>query len=150
MASGPITSWQIDGETIETVTDFIFLGSKISVQIYFSIPIFFLFLGMNRTFYIVHRSLRLFIFLQSYFSDLHIRSFLLLYLHIYWLIPLHFHPVFKILFQTLCFFSSKISICFFLCLKNIVIVYLLRTSVFLFISPVLFFSLWNITCMYLI
>ena len=30
MAYGPITSWQIDGETIETVTDFIFLGSKIS------------------------------------------------------------------------------------------------------------------------
>ena len=29
MASGPITSWQIDGETIETVRDFIFLGSKI-------------------------------------------------------------------------------------------------------------------------
>ena len=29
MASGPITSWQIDGETIETVTDFIFLGFKI-------------------------------------------------------------------------------------------------------------------------
>ena len=29
MASGPITSWQIDGEAIETVTDFIFLGSKI-------------------------------------------------------------------------------------------------------------------------
>ena len=28
MASSPITSWQIDGETIETVTDFIFLGSK--------------------------------------------------------------------------------------------------------------------------
>ena len=28
MASGPITSWQIDGETVETVTDFIFLGSK--------------------------------------------------------------------------------------------------------------------------
>ena len=28
MASGPITSWQIDGEKIETVTDFIFLGSK--------------------------------------------------------------------------------------------------------------------------
>ena len=28
MASGPITSWQIDGETLETVTDFIFLGSK--------------------------------------------------------------------------------------------------------------------------
>ena len=31
MASGPITSWQIDGETMETVTDFIFLGSKITV-----------------------------------------------------------------------------------------------------------------------
>ena len=31
MASGPITSWQIDGETVETVTDFIFLGSKITV-----------------------------------------------------------------------------------------------------------------------
>ena len=30
MASGPITSWQIDGETVETVADFIFLGSKIS------------------------------------------------------------------------------------------------------------------------
>ena len=30
MASSPITSWQIDGETVETVTDFIFLGSKIS------------------------------------------------------------------------------------------------------------------------
>ena len=29
MASGPITSWQVDGETMETVTDFIFLGSKI-------------------------------------------------------------------------------------------------------------------------
>ena len=29
MASGPITSWQIDGETMETVTDFFFLGSKI-------------------------------------------------------------------------------------------------------------------------
>ena len=28
MASGPITSWQIDGETVETVSDFIFLGSK--------------------------------------------------------------------------------------------------------------------------
>ena len=28
MASGPVTSWQIDGETMETVTDFIFLGSK--------------------------------------------------------------------------------------------------------------------------
>jgi len=32
MASSPITSWQIDGETIETVTDFIFLGSKITVD----------------------------------------------------------------------------------------------------------------------
>ena len=30
MASGPITSWQTDGETMETVTDFIFLGSKIT------------------------------------------------------------------------------------------------------------------------
>ena len=30
MASGPITSWQIDGETVETVTGFIFLGSKIN------------------------------------------------------------------------------------------------------------------------
>ena len=30
MASGPITSWQIEGETVETVTDFIFLGSKIT------------------------------------------------------------------------------------------------------------------------
>ena len=29
MASGPITSWEIDGETVETVTDFIYLGSKI-------------------------------------------------------------------------------------------------------------------------
>ena len=32
MASGPITSWQIDGETIETVTEFIFLGSKITAD----------------------------------------------------------------------------------------------------------------------
>ena len=32
MASGPITSWQIDGETMETVTDFILLGSKITVD----------------------------------------------------------------------------------------------------------------------
>ena len=32
MASGPITSWKIDGETMETVTDFIFLGSKITVD----------------------------------------------------------------------------------------------------------------------
>ena len=33
MASGPITSWQIDGETMETVTGFIFLGSKITVDV---------------------------------------------------------------------------------------------------------------------
>ena len=32
MASGPITSWQIDGKTMETVTDFIFLGSQITVD----------------------------------------------------------------------------------------------------------------------
>ena len=32
MASGPITSWQIDGETMKTVTDFIFLGSKITAN----------------------------------------------------------------------------------------------------------------------
>ena len=32
MASGPITSWQIDGETVETVTDFIFLGFKITAD----------------------------------------------------------------------------------------------------------------------
>ena len=32
MASGPITSWEIDGETMETVADFIFLGSKITVD----------------------------------------------------------------------------------------------------------------------
>ena len=33
MTSGPITSWQIDGETIETVRDFIFLGSKITADV---------------------------------------------------------------------------------------------------------------------
>ena len=33
MASGPITSWQIDGETIETMTDFIFWGSKITQMV---------------------------------------------------------------------------------------------------------------------
>ena len=33
MVSGPITSWQIDGETMETVTDFIFLGSKITQMV---------------------------------------------------------------------------------------------------------------------
>ena len=32
MASGPITSWKIDGESVETVADFIFLGSKISAD----------------------------------------------------------------------------------------------------------------------
>ena len=32
MASGPITSWKIDGETVKTVTDFVFLGSKITVD----------------------------------------------------------------------------------------------------------------------
>jgi len=32
MASGPITSWQMDGETMETVADFIFLGSRITVD----------------------------------------------------------------------------------------------------------------------
>ena len=32
MASGPITSWQIDGQTVETVTDFIFVGSKITAD----------------------------------------------------------------------------------------------------------------------
>ena len=32
MASGPITSWQIDGETMETVTDFLFLGYKITAD----------------------------------------------------------------------------------------------------------------------
>ena len=32
MASGPITSWQIDGDTMKTVTDFIFLGSKVTAD----------------------------------------------------------------------------------------------------------------------
>ena len=32
MASGPITSWEIDGETVETVADFMFLGSKITAN----------------------------------------------------------------------------------------------------------------------
>ena len=32
VVSGPITSWQVDGETVETMTDFIFLGSKITVD----------------------------------------------------------------------------------------------------------------------
>ena len=33
MASGPITSWEIDGETVETVSDFLFLGSKITADV---------------------------------------------------------------------------------------------------------------------
>ena len=45
MASGPITSWQIDGETIETVTGFIFLGSKITADGECSQEIKWLFLG---------------------------------------------------------------------------------------------------------
>ena len=36
MAVGPITSWQMDGDTMETVTNFIFLGSKITVDVDFS------------------------------------------------------------------------------------------------------------------
>ena len=36
IASGPITSWEIDGETVETVSDFIFLGSKITADDYCS------------------------------------------------------------------------------------------------------------------
>ena len=36
MASGPITSWEIDGETVETVSDFIFMDSKITVDDDFS------------------------------------------------------------------------------------------------------------------
>ena len=32
MASGPITSWEVDGETVETLSDFIFLGSKITTN----------------------------------------------------------------------------------------------------------------------
>ena len=39
MASGPITSWQIDGETVETVVDFIFLGSKITAHGYWAIKL---------------------------------------------------------------------------------------------------------------
>ena len=42
MASGPITSWQIDGETMERVTDFIFLGSKITVDVDCSLEIMIL------------------------------------------------------------------------------------------------------------
>ena len=39
MASGPITSWQVDGETVETVTDFILEGSKITADGYCSLEI---------------------------------------------------------------------------------------------------------------
>ena len=39
MASSPITSWQIDGETVETVADFIFLGSKITQMVIASIKL---------------------------------------------------------------------------------------------------------------
>ena len=39
MASGPTTSWEIDGETVETVSDFIFLGSKITAEGDFSLEI---------------------------------------------------------------------------------------------------------------
>ena len=39
MASGPITSWQIDGVTVETVTKFIFLGSKITADADFSMKL---------------------------------------------------------------------------------------------------------------
>ena len=39
MSSGPITSWHREGETMETVTDFIFLGSKIIADVYFSYEI---------------------------------------------------------------------------------------------------------------
>ena len=38
MESGPITSWQIDGETVETVTDFILGGSKITADSDYSLP----------------------------------------------------------------------------------------------------------------
>ena len=43
MASGPITSWQRDGETVETVSDFIFLGSKITAENPWAIDAFLLF-----------------------------------------------------------------------------------------------------------
>ena len=48
MASGPITSWEIDGDTVETVSDFIFLGSKITADCDFSYEIKrHLFLGIK-------------------------------------------------------------------------------------------------------
>ena len=39
MASGPITSWQIDGEAVETVSEFIFLGSKITADSYYAMKL---------------------------------------------------------------------------------------------------------------
>ena len=39
MASGPITSWEIDGQTVETVSDFIFLGSKITAEVIVAIKL---------------------------------------------------------------------------------------------------------------
>ena len=45
MASSPITSWQIDGETMEIVTDFIFLGSKITADSDYSLKLRHLLLG---------------------------------------------------------------------------------------------------------
>ena len=46
MASGPVTSWEIDGETVETVSDFVYLGSKITADGYCSHEIKrYLFLG---------------------------------------------------------------------------------------------------------
>ena len=39
MASGPITSWQIDGETVETVSDFTFLGFKITAELIVAVKI---------------------------------------------------------------------------------------------------------------
>ena len=81
MASGPITSWQIDGETIETVTDFLFLGSKITADGDFSHEIKrCLFLGRkamtnldnilkNQRYYFAHKGL----YSQSYgFSSSHV------------------------------------------------------------------------------
>ena len=45
MVSGPITSWQIDGETTETVTDFIFQGSKVTADVTAAIKLRCLLLG---------------------------------------------------------------------------------------------------------
>ena len=56
MASGPISSWQIDGETVETVADFIFGGSKITVDVahlwyYKGFYFFFCFLHLKHYFF---------------------------------------------------------------------------------------------------